>query len=165
MGLEAGKTPGPLPVQRTGDAAAIAAPDEDGKDRAVLLLQCRKPEQTQKSGLQLRLQELIRRKLGIDCKIELVSRHTLPRTTSGKLLAGNSPPGVYEPYGAHHQNSSVCKVIGFYFSKSDNRLTASVSCNQAIKDQVDAGCRKGYHRSNINAAYRIDDGHTQRIGN
>jgi hypothetical protein len=84
MGLEAGKTPGPLPVQRTGDAAAIAAPDE---------------------------------------------------------------------------------AIGFYFSKSDNRLTASVNCNQAIKDQVDAGCRKGYHRSKINAAYRIDDGHTQRIGN
>ena len=73
------------PEIRTGDAAAIAAPDEDGKDRAVLLLQCRKPEQTQKSGLQLRLQELIRRKLGINCEIELVSRHTLPRTTSGKL--------------------------------------------------------------------------------
>ena len=73
------------PEVRTGDAAAIAAPDEDGKDRAVLLLQCRKPEQTQKSGLQLRLQELISQKLGIDCKIELVSRHTLPRTTSGKL--------------------------------------------------------------------------------
>jgi len=73
------------PEVRTGDAAAIAAPDEDGKDGAVLLLQCRKPEQTQKSGLELRLQALIRRKLGIDCKIELVSRHTLPRTTSGKL--------------------------------------------------------------------------------
>jgi len=37
MGLEAGKTPGPLPVQRTGDAAAIAAADEDGKDRDGLI--------------------------------------------------------------------------------------------------------------------------------
>jgi len=73
------------PEVRTGDAAAIAAPGEDGKDTAILLLQCRKPEQTIKSGLQLWIQGLIRRELGIDCKIELVSRHTLPRTTSGKL--------------------------------------------------------------------------------
>jgi fatty-acyl-CoA synthase len=73
------------PEVRTGDAAAIAAPGEDGRDRAVLLLQCRRPEQTQPSGLAPRIQRLIRRKLGIDCNIELVSRHTLPRTTSGKL--------------------------------------------------------------------------------
>jgi fatty-acyl-CoA synthase len=73
------------PEVRTGDAAAIAAPDEVGKDRAVLLLQCRKPDQTKQSGLTLVIQRLIRRKIGIDSKIELVSRHTLPRTTSGKL--------------------------------------------------------------------------------
>jgi len=70
---------------RTGDAAAIAAPGADGKDTAILLLQCRRPEQTKKSGLPLRIRGLIRRRIGIDCKIELVSRHTLPRTTSGKL--------------------------------------------------------------------------------
>jgi len=73
------------PEVRTGDAAAIAAAGEDGKDTAILLVQCRRPEQTKKSGLQLRIQGLIRREIGIDCKIELVSRHTLPRTTSGKL--------------------------------------------------------------------------------
>ncbi|MGD9300075.1 MAG: fatty acyl-AMP ligase [Desulfobacterales bacterium] len=73
------------PEVRTGDAAAISAPGEDGKDTAILLLQCRRPEQTKKTGLQLRIQGLIRRELGIDCRIELVPRHTLPRTTSGKL--------------------------------------------------------------------------------
>jgi fatty-acyl-CoA synthase len=70
---------------RMGDAAAISVPGEEGQDCAVLLLQCRKPDQTKQSGLALRIQRLIRRKIGIDCKIELVPRHTIPRTTSGKL--------------------------------------------------------------------------------
>ena len=73
------------PEVRMGDAAAISVPGEDGKEMAVLLLQCRNPAQTKQSGLPLQIQRLIRRKFGIDCKIELVSRHTLPRTTSGKL--------------------------------------------------------------------------------
>jgi len=70
---------------RTGDAAAISVPGEDGIDRIVLLLQSRNPEKTKHSGLMLRIQGLIRREMGIDCEIELVPRHTLPRTTSGKL--------------------------------------------------------------------------------
>jgi len=74
-----------MPEVRMGDAAAISVPGEDGQDTAVLLLQCRKPDQTEQSGLTQRIQRLIRRKSGVDCKIELVSRHTLPRTTSGKL--------------------------------------------------------------------------------
>jgi len=68
-----------------GDAAAISVPGGDGQSMAVLLLQCRRPDQTEQSELGLRIQRLIRRKIGINCKAELVPRHTLPRTTSGKL--------------------------------------------------------------------------------
>ncbi|MBW2441669.1 MAG: fatty acyl-AMP ligase [Deltaproteobacteria bacterium] len=73
------------PEVRMGDAAAIAVPGGDGRNKAVLLLQCRKPEQTQKTDLALWIRRLIRRQFQIDCQIVLVSRHTLPRTTSGKL--------------------------------------------------------------------------------
>jgi fatty-acyl-CoA synthase len=73
------------PEVRTGDAAAIAVPAEDGIDRIVLLLQSRNPEKATQSGLTVRIQRLILREIGIDCEIELVPRHTLPRTTSGKL--------------------------------------------------------------------------------
>jgi len=73
------------PEVRMGDAAAISVPGEDGQSTAVLLLQCRRPDQTEQSGLGQRMQRLIRRKIGINCKVELVPRHTLPRTTSGKL--------------------------------------------------------------------------------
>jgi len=38
------------PEVRMGDAAAISVPGEDGRDTAVLLLQCRNPAQTKPSG-------------------------------------------------------------------------------------------------------------------
>jgi len=50
-----------------------------------LLIQCRDPEKATGSALAVNVKSHIRREFGIDCKIELVPRHTLPRTTSGKL--------------------------------------------------------------------------------
>jgi fatty-acyl-CoA synthase len=73
------------PEFRTGDAAAIDVPGENGENRIVLLLQSRNPEKTDKSGFTVKIQRLIRRQTGLDCEIELVPRHRLPRTTSGKL--------------------------------------------------------------------------------
>jgi fatty-acyl-CoA synthase len=73
------------PEVRTGDASAFSLPGTAGADKAVLLIQCRNPEEAKDSDLALRVQGRIRREFGIDCKIELVPRHTLPRTTSGKL--------------------------------------------------------------------------------
>jgi len=73
------------PEVRTGDASAFAAPDEQGRERAVLVVQCRGSDEARRAALIKRVQGLIRRELAIDCFIELVSPHTLPRTTSGKL--------------------------------------------------------------------------------
>ena len=70
---------------RTGDASAFPLPGADGTDKAVLLVQCRDPEKATGSDLAVNIKSRIRREFGIDCKIELVPRHTLPRTTSGKL--------------------------------------------------------------------------------
>jgi fatty-acyl-CoA synthase len=73
------------PEVRTGDASAFSLPGADGTDKAVLLVQCRDPEKATGSDLAVNIKSRIRREFGIDCKIELVPRHTLPRTTSGKL--------------------------------------------------------------------------------
>ena len=73
------------PEVRTGDASAFSLPGADGSDTAVLLIQCRDPEKATGSALAVNVKSHIRREFGIDCKIELVPRHTLPRTTSGKL--------------------------------------------------------------------------------
>ena len=73
------------PEVRTADALALCVPGADGHNTAVLLIQCRKPEEAEKSDLAGRLRRHIQREFFIDCTIELVPRHTLPRTTSGKL--------------------------------------------------------------------------------
>lgn len=73
------------PEVRNGDALAISVAGTDGNNMAVLLIQCRKPQEAERSDLVRRIRRLIQRELFIDCTIELVPRHTLPRTTSGKL--------------------------------------------------------------------------------
>jgi len=73
------------PAVRSGDALAISVPDTNGSNKAVLLIQCRNPEEVQKSDLPGHLRKLIQQRFFIDCTIELVTRRTLPRTTSGKL--------------------------------------------------------------------------------
>ncbi len=73
------------PEVRPGDALAFAAPGPGGADLTVLVVQCREADGKKRSELMQRLQGLIREELGIDCYIELVPLHTLPRTSSGKL--------------------------------------------------------------------------------
>jgi fatty-acyl-CoA synthase len=70
---------------RTGDASAFSVPGGDGEERAVLVVQCRESDVVKRAGLIERLHSLIREELAIDCFIELVPPHTLPRTSSGKL--------------------------------------------------------------------------------
>ncbi len=73
------------PEVRTGDASAFSFTTDNGEDRAVLVIECRDANPLRREELSTRIRSLIRQELGIDCFIELVSRNTLPRTTSGKL--------------------------------------------------------------------------------
>jgi fatty-acyl-CoA synthase len=70
---------------RTGDASAFSVPDQNGKEQAVMMVQCRESDENKRSDLQERLHRQVRQEFGVDCLIELVPRNTLPRTTSGKL--------------------------------------------------------------------------------
>lgn len=73
------------PELRPGDALAFAAPSEQGTDAAVLVVQCRVREAEARSALIKRLEGLMRREFGVECLVEAVAPHTLPRTSSGKL--------------------------------------------------------------------------------
>jgi fatty-acyl-CoA synthase len=73
------------PEVRTGNASAFSVPGADGHDQAVLIIQVRKEYEARHTDLIRRVQKQIREEFGIDCFVELVARHTLPRTTSGKL--------------------------------------------------------------------------------
>ena len=70
---------------RTGDASAFSVPGQNGKEQAVMMVQCRESDENKRSDLQERLHSQVRQEFGVDCLIELVPRNTLPRTTSGKL--------------------------------------------------------------------------------
>ncbi|GAB4265023.1 MAG: fatty acyl-AMP ligase [Deferrisomatales bacterium] len=72
------------PGVRTGDASAFAAPGPGGEDTAVIVVQCRESEPDERAALVQRLRSRVREELGIDCFVDLVPPHTLPRTSSGK---------------------------------------------------------------------------------
>jgi fatty-acyl-CoA synthase len=73
------------PEVRSGNASAFSVPAPDGDEQAVLVIQLREKDENRRAELTKRMEKLVREEFGIDCFIELVPRHTLPRTTSGKL--------------------------------------------------------------------------------
>jgi fatty-acyl-CoA synthase len=73
------------PEVRPGDASAISVPAEDGTETAVMIVQYRETDKSKRREFADRIASVVRQQLGIDCIIELVSAHTLPRTSSGKL--------------------------------------------------------------------------------
>lgn len=73
------------PEIRPGDASAISVPAEDGSETAVMVVQYRETDENKRQEMTDRLARIIREEVGINCIIELVSAHTLPRTSSGKL--------------------------------------------------------------------------------
>jgi fatty-acyl-CoA synthase len=73
------------PEVRSGDCLAFSAPGADGEETAVMVVQCREKDALKRADLIDRLQTLVRVEVGVDCQVELVPLHTLPRTSSGKL--------------------------------------------------------------------------------
>ena len=95
------------PEVRPGDASAFSITGVDGSERAILVVQCRKLEQTTRSELAMRLHSLIKEELGIECLVELVPRNTLPRTTSGKLSRSGARKGFLERHSAEKLDVSA----------------------------------------------------------
>jgi fatty-acyl-CoA synthase len=73
------------PEVRTTDSSAFAVNHGDDGETAVLVVQVRETDPHKLAALIKRLQESIHEEFGMNCLIELVPPHTLPRTSSGKL--------------------------------------------------------------------------------
>jgi fatty-acyl-CoA synthase len=73
------------PEVRVGDALAFSAPNHEGDELCVLVVQCRETDPNKRNNLVRRLTALVRMELSLDCYVELVAPHSLPRTSSGKL--------------------------------------------------------------------------------
>jgi fatty-acyl-CoA synthase len=86
------------PEVRPGDALAFSAPGPHGEETTVIVVQCRETDPEKRSDLVRRLQGLARAELGIDCFVELVPLHTLPRTSSGKLSRSKARQNFIESH-------------------------------------------------------------------
>jgi len=75
---------------RSGDSVAFAIPGDHGEDVAQVLVQCRLTDPQLRKELVSRLQTKVLKEIGLECRVELVPLHTLPRTTSGKLSRAKS---------------------------------------------------------------------------
>ena len=64
---------------------AFSAPDAEGEEMCVLMVQCRERDPAKRENLVRRLTALVRLEMSLDCYVELVPIHSLPRTSSGKL--------------------------------------------------------------------------------
>ena len=74
------------PEVRSGDAVAFAVQGgAAGEDQAVVLVQSRELDDDKRAALKERIQARVRQELLVECQVELVPAHTLPRTSSGKL--------------------------------------------------------------------------------
>ncbi|MFQ5487336.1 MAG: fatty acyl-AMP ligase [Gammaproteobacteria bacterium] len=89
------------PEVRTGDALAFSAPGPHGEETTVMVVQCREKEPAIQANLVSRLKQKVRSELGIDCYVELVPLHTLPRTSSGKLSRSKARQNFIETHDWH----------------------------------------------------------------
>jgi fatty-acyl-CoA synthase len=83
---------------RPGDASAFSIPVEDN-EQAVMVVQCRQANEEARRELAESIRSNVQAEFGIDCLIELVPPHTLPRTSSGKL----SRSGARRDFLQRHQ--------------------------------------------------------------
>ncbi|SDH60536.1 fatty acyl-AMP ligase [Nitrosomonas sp. Nm132] len=73
------------PEVRSREASAFGINGADDTTIVVLVVECRLSSVEERQSLTSRLQQMVYMAFGVNCLVELVPPHTLPRTSSGKL--------------------------------------------------------------------------------
>ncbi|MET0230278.1 MAG: fatty acyl-AMP ligase [Rhodanobacteraceae bacterium] len=94
------------PELRSQDASAFGVIGVDGAETAVVVVQSNPLEDDARDLLVRRIRAEILQELGIACVIELVPRHTLPRTSSGKLSRSATRSGYLERLAAREKETA-----------------------------------------------------------
>jgi len=98
------------PEVRPTDSSAFSVTDDEDNEMAVLVVQCREADPQKLALLADRLQEKIHAEFGIQCLIELVLPHTLPRTSSGKLSRSSARKEFMERRREDNDESPTCFI-------------------------------------------------------
>lgn len=95
------------PELRSTDASAFGVPGPTGEEEAVVVVQCNLSDPLARAALVQRIRQQVHEELGISCIIELVPRHTLPRTSSGKLSRSATRTGYLQRRAAEQAATAV----------------------------------------------------------
>lgn len=91
-----------VPGLRRQGCAAFGAIAPDGRERVVVLIQCRSGDPGSRRSLAEEASKALRRATGLDCRVVPVPPRSLPRTTSGKLSRSTARAlylsGRFEPF-------------------------------------------------------------------
>ena len=71
--------------QRTDECVAVSVPGPEGEEVAMLLVQTRTRDREKRLQFVRDVKERVKKQLGVNCLVALVSPRALPRTSSGKL--------------------------------------------------------------------------------
>ncbi|MEE8343486.1 MAG: fatty acyl-AMP ligase [Gammaproteobacteria bacterium] len=105
------------PEVRMGDALAFSVPGQEGEELTVMVVQCRESDAGKRRSLVEGITRLVRSDLGIDCYVELVPLHTLPRTSSGKLSRSKARQNFIESHDWEQLALGGTDVSGLAFNR------------------------------------------------
>ena len=98
------------PEVRVGEALAFSAPDDEEDELCVLVVQCRETDPNKRHNLVRRLTALVRMELSLNCYVELVPIHSLPRTSSGKLSRSKARLDFIDAHDSERLNAVAEEV-------------------------------------------------------
>lgn len=100
------------PEVRPGDALAFGVPGPDGGDLTVIVVQCRETDDARRADLIARIRSQVQAEIGVDCIVELVPLHTLPRTSSGKLSRSKARQNFIATHDFTHLHAPGRRAVG-----------------------------------------------------
>ncbi|WP_304052724.1 fatty acyl-AMP ligase [Nitrosomonas communis] len=95
------------PEVRSREASAFGINGSDDTTIVVLVVECRLASVEERQSLMSRLQQMVYMAFGVNCLVELVPPHTLPRTSSGKLSRFAARQGFLQRANITDQISAV----------------------------------------------------------
>jgi len=98
------------PEVRSGDAVAFSAPDHEGEEMCVLMVQCRERDPSKRNNLIRLLTALVRMEMSLDCYVMLVPNRSLPRTSSGKLSRAKARLDFINAHNMEQLNAAAEEV-------------------------------------------------------
>ncbi len=98
------------PEVRSGDAVAFSAPDAEGEEMCVLMVQCRERDPAKRNALVRRLTALVRMEMSLDCYVHLVPNRSLPRTSSSKLSRAKARLDFINTHNLEQLNAAAEEV-------------------------------------------------------